>query len=330
MEANFLQQLSFMLSRWAMIEKTVKNMSTIPPDKLIINFFVPGTLELFIEKLKEKQIGLLLDYTEYILPTFSPSRETGAGLYARYAHRVAWLALKRLIQALENIFLDDQGYNIHTYFAHLCIPSCSTYHYKDTLTIAADILQQIYLLALYTHLENMIVNKKESRASPNNGNDPDDDPLFYSSTPANNLLMYTCLLDSYPIIPDDLSGFLTPTKQICSTERIDVLSPGIDNRLYVDDITQLRTCVSCKVDNLSFGLTDTEEQARKMPCKCVLNYSNFDMAYVSRATTISRVILSNKKYLPLNIGCKCYDHRSLFKSKLSIFKEALDLAHIHA
>lgn len=61
---------------------------------------------------------------------------------------------------------------------------------------------------------------------------------------------YAAIIDSYPVVPEDIAGTLVPTLQRRRHVDLSVLSPGVDNRSYVERPRDLRVCVACKVQTL--------------------------------------------------------------------------------
>ena len=110
-----------------------------------------------------------------------------------------------------------------------------------------------------------------SEESVSEDTDPMTAPIFSSVREINDLLTYAAAIDSYPVLPEDLAGTLLPTLQTVKQTDLEVLIPGVDNRTHMRALNDPRVCVACKIDNISVGLTDIQEQHSKLPCRCLLD-----------------------------------------------------------
>ena len=327
-----------MISRWTVIEKAVKNMSTVHPNFLLKDKTPEGFVQ-FLNKLKEEKSNLLNDYLNYVAPSFPMGEDTECGICVRYSHRVAWLALCRLINALENLPQSPSFSDIHLYFSKLFIPSNRIYHHPSML-VAADLIHETFHYSTLLHLKDLSPAKSTNvsglipEVNIFTDTDPEKTPIFIRLEEINELLEYAAVIDSYPVIPEDIAGTLVPTLQRRKHVDLSVLSPGVDNRNYVDRPRDPRVCISCKIDNVNIGLIDIEEQEVKHPCQCVfdtLTYMTgrfYDKAYVCRGTAIVRLLLLNKTVFQNGLGCNCSDHNDVFTERLRILKLALDAAKI--
>ena len=104
---DFLQHVSFMTTRWAVVEKGAKNLSTVTPDSLLKDGSESGVLN-FIEAVQREKCNMLDDYMYYVAPTFPLGSNTQASVCVRYAHRVAWLSLTRFLDAFQTFASDKQ------------------------------------------------------------------------------------------------------------------------------------------------------------------------------------------------------------------------------
>jgi len=333
-----------MISRWTVVEKAVKNMSTVHPNFLLKDKSRQGFV-LFVNKLKEEKHNLLGDYLSYIAPTFPIGEDTECGICVRYSHRVAWLALCRLINALENLPESPSVDDIHLYFSRLFIPSARVYHHPSVV-VAADLIHEMFNYSALLHLKDLppTTSTNVSALIPSQCRhteedvftdaDPENAPFFARLKEINELLEYAAIIDSYPVVPEDIAGTLVPTLQRRRHVDLSVLSPGVDNRSYADRPRDPRVCVSCKVDNVNIGLIDVEEQDTKRPCQCIFDTGTYmsgrfyDKAYVCRGTAIVRLLLLNKAVFTNGLGCNCHDHNDVFTERLGVLKLALDAAKI--
>jgi len=333
-----------MISRWTVIEKAVKNISTVHPCFLLKDNSQDGFVH-FLNKLKTQKSELLDDYVNYIAPTFPIGEDIECGICVRYSHRVAWLALTRLVDALDILPASPNVSDIHSYFSRLFIPANSIYHHP-TMLVAADLMHELFNYSALLHLRDLspststnVVGLERVQSTRTEEDvfadtDPEKAPIFASLVEIGDLLVYAAVIDSYPVVPEDLAGTLIPTVQQIKRVDLNVLSPGVDSRSYVDRPRDPRVCVSCKVDNVNIGLTDVEEQHTKHTCHCVFDTQTYatgrfyDKAYVCRGTAIVRLLLLNKSILDTGLGCTCFDHNDVFTERLRILKLALDAAKI--
>jgi len=333
-----------MISRWTVIEKAVKNMSTVHPKFLLKDKTREGFV-VFVSKLKEEKTDLMNDYLNYVAPVFPIGEDTECGICVRYSHRVAWLALCRLINAVEKLPESPSVDDIHLYFSRLFIPSARVYHHSS-MFVAADLIHETFNYATLLHLKDLppTTSTNVSGLTPLlstrteedvfTDTDPEKGPIFARLKEINELLEYAAVVDSYPVVPEDIAGTLVPTLQRRKHVDLSVLSPGVDNRCYVDRPRDPRVCVSCKVDNVNIGLTDVEEQDAKRQCRCVFDTGMhtsgrfYDKAYVCRGTAIVRLLLLNKTVFKYGLGCNCFDHNDVFTERLRVLKLALDAAKI--
>lgn len=150
---NYLECVSFMISRWTVVEKAVKNMSTVHPSFLLKDKTREGFI-LFVNKLKEEKSNLMSDYLNYVAPVFPIGKDTECGICVRYSHRIAWLALCRLISALENLPESPSIDDIHLYFSRLFIPSNRIYHHPSMLVVA-DLIHETFNYSALLHLRDL-------------------------------------------------------------------------------------------------------------------------------------------------------------------------------
>lgn len=325
-----------MMTRWTVIEKAVKNMSTMSPNFLLKDKTERGLAD-FIKRLQKKREDLLTDYISYVATTFPSNITTETSMCVRYSHRVTWLAINRLIDSLQQLPWSPTQQDIHTYFSFLCIPSKEVYHHP-IVVITADLVHELFKIATLMHIENLTLHghdsSPEKRIDGKRDTDPNIAPICSSLQAVNDLLSYAAVIDSYPVVPEDLAGILVPTTQKIYTRALDILSPGVDNRIHACKPKDVRTCISCKVDNLSIGLTDIEEQHIKLPCRCLfdsrpyISGQFYDTGYVCRASAIVRLLLFNKRVVPAGIGCSCSDHNDVFAERIMWLKKALDSAKV--
>lgn len=166
----------------------------------------------------------------------------------------------------------------------------------------------------------------------------------------NRYLSLLSTIESYPIIPDNCGGVILSTSTESTVENNDykLLEPGADSRCRVQQTTDARICINCKLRNTVVGQTDEREQRERIPCTCVYSFSNNitagcgssasassesnghdqDIAkaqYKARATAIIRTILSfSNKHT-----CKhCTDHAPVFIHTLKNVKSCLDKMHL--
>ena len=342
---SILLGVSFMLSRWANVLHAVKNISTMNPLLLLKNSSVAG-IRHFITKLEEKRDELLDDYIQFIRPNFKVGKDTFTGMCVRYDHRVVWLALNRLIYALNRLW--GSGHNNITmrdliaYFSHLCIPTRDIYHEHALNGVAADLLHEVFILSNRLHMEKLfpLASTKTpplSTASiPSCGNDMDPEcALIYSGVnEVEKLLKYAALIHSYPVVPENLAGSMICTMQSMKRISTDIDKSGVDSRSNVLKMNDPRVCVACKVESINVGLTDVDELHLKMPCRCLFDAKQYvssefyEKSHVWRAAAITRSLLMNHDLIPSQHGCNCDKHRAVFATKLCQLKKALDSVNV--
>lgn len=319
--ADFLRQTSFLLSRWTVVEKAVKSMSTVPPHVLLLDTSQEGFGK-FVESLERKLERLERDYFRYVAPA---TDNTLVQVCLRFQHRVAWLGLERLIEAVRQF---GRSTSLDAYFSQLCIPPKTVYHFRRPdgadLSLAADLLHELFLLTVYRHTNDRRrprPDDDEARVGPSSS------PLFYADADVDALLRYAATLASFPVVPDDLAGTLMPTVggggcSLKGDERIHVLEPGTDSRLGVRQLRDPRACICCRLTALQIGLTDLEELHTKWSCRCLFDNSApsfYEKSYLCRATTVVRRLLMTKK-----AGCACREHVDVFREQIVRLKKALD------
>lgn len=321
-------------------------MSTVSPDFLLKDGSENG-VSIFIRKLEDKKKDLLADYISYVAPMFPFGDDTQTSICVRYAHRVSWLALNRLIDALNRLPPAHirTELDVHRYFSYLCIPHTKIYHHSE-LAVTSDLLHRLFTYASLLHLKDLPPNTSTnitqlsidnlSRTEEDVFKDtmPGEGSIYSAVREIDDLLAYAAVIDSYPVVPEDLAGILLPTAQKKKRLDLSVLTPGVDNRMHVHELKDVRTCISCKVDNINVGLTDVEEQDTKLPCRCVFDIRPYvsgqfyDKAYVCRGAAITRLLLVNKHVISKDFGCSCEEHNDVFAEKLGQIKKALDLAKV--
>jgi len=331
-----------MTSRWTVIEKAVKNISTVHPGFLLKDNTRQG-FDLFLDKLKEQKTELLNDYVNYVATTFPIGDDTECGICVRYSHRVAWLALTRLIDALEILPESPTVMDVHSYFSRLFIPESSIYHHS-VIRVVADVMHQLFNYSAMLHLKELPPSTStavcglipaQSVVLTEENTRPETAPIFATFAEINEILTYAAVIDSYPVVPEDIAGTLISTAQQSKSVDLSVLTPGVDSRIYVDRPRDPRICISCKVDSINIGLTDVEEQHTKYLCRCVFDTGTYrtgrfyDKAYVCRGATIVRLLLFNKSVIDKGLGCSCSDHNDVFRERLRILKLALDAAKLN-
>ena len=344
---NFLQHVSFMITRWAVIEKGVKNISTISPELLLLDKSTEG-FSYFIDRLCQIKDVMQEDFTSFVTPMCVDSSQinTELEISVRYCHRVTWLGLCRLIDALKHLPTPSQGRTLrdmYAYFACILLPPKDIYH-DHKMTIAVDLLHEVYTLATLHHIgelppsesTNITIDQVENRetSEKTDRDTVSTTPIISNKPDVNELLQYAAILESFPIIPDDLMGEIFSTTQTRIHTDLNVLMQGVESRCHVKKLADKRTCIACKVDNISIGLTDVNEQNAKKHCRCLFTVHDsitdtfYDSAYISRAATLSRLLLFNKTAIPKAYGCSCDEHNTVFNNRITLMKQALDLAHV--
>lgn len=339
-----LHHASFMMTRWTVLEKAVKNMSTISPT-LLLKEDSEENRRTFLDLLRRRLLEHDRDYVEYVLPTFPGRVDTELAVCVKYSHRVAGLALRRFVDATRLLPRPESRTksDVHSYFSRLSVPSGAMYHSECGPSCAADLLHRLYALAAVRHLFDYDDDDDDDR----DGNDDNDTttgplwstgrlsadaaPLLWTNREANRLLEYAALLDSYPVVPENLDGVSVATLQISERRNFDVLAPGADSRMRVHRFKDPRVCVSCRLTNLQMGLTDAEEQDAKLPCRCLFekktspaSSSSYDSSYVCRGIALARILLFNKTVVPREFGCSCSEHADVFTNRVARLKKTLD------
>lgn len=317
-----METVSFMLGRWATVERTAKDIGTLSPRSLLKDDTAEGR-DRFSLALNEKLAEVRADHSSFVTRAFPPGQDTEMSLCVRYSYKTALLALTRLCRAYGDLPFDPSTEETHRYFSTLCIPPRRLYHGKAA--VAADLVHHVFLAAATQHLSRL--PPENCTNVPLDGLSAEEMPVYYGSSDVDELLQQAVLLDSYPVVPANLAGTLRST--IESSRETAVLAPGVENRVHVTGLSSKRVCVCCKLDNIAVGLTDVAEQATKRPCRCVFDTTPRDEAYVSRATALTRLLLLNARHVPAELGCGCAEHGAVLTQDLLEFKEALEEARVN-
>lgn len=376
-----------MLSKWAILERAVKEISTVHPC-LLLKERTPSYLKAFLKVLQKHLDELERDFLLFVSCLCPPPSEkrfpgdTDTSICLRFAHRSCWLCVKRLQKGLtvllikvqesdkyeedvdfSKTLLDD---DVHQYFSLMCIPEQDVYHFEVNgypLLVVTDIMHELFyegflrqcqdLTPLYSghHLQYLTRQKKHGKhfKTHDEWTDPGVCPIVFNTyDQLNKMLSHMAVLQSYPVIPDDLAGTSCVTKQNESTDHYTVLKPGSDSKMRTGHPSKSRVCVPCKVDTMAIGIMDVHEQRDKFFCTCLfergcskpgsksLNEDTDDDAYwelcdkasISRGTSITRMLLLDHKDLSPGIGCSCEDHIQVFQHNLTCMKDAYDMANV--
>jgi hypothetical protein len=199
------------------------------------------------------------------------------------------------------------------------------YLYHGTTSIVADIPHYLTTRMLFEQLRTQTPHK---RPRPRSEDDDDDDSLLSFSVIGRNPVLGrfiddVCCLASYPVLPPSITGTLVPTMHSNREyQELKLLEPGADCRSLIDinELTQPRPCVLCKIHNLIIGLTDTIEQARRTTCDCVMRSStthNTAIVEAEGSQPFLEALITTRASMNTRLnsleqgGCDCKQHQEL-------------------
>ena len=340
-----LENDSLMLSRWAAMENAAKNLSTIPPTKLIIDQTEEG-LATFLAALCRHRMDLMEDYSQYVVPLCPEGSDTYRAICLKYAFYTTWLIVNRLVSVYTQLLADGNAWqrpsNVNCAMATLNMPAQSMYHDAGTgVTVTADLIHRLYEHCANVHLQRICPYRKTAKIITGNPESSGGDNeirirMVWGSDVINDILMYGASLASYPVLPPNIKGRLTLVPKRIDLAHLSVLTTGIVSRCHVHQPTDERTCIACKIEALHLGLTDLTEQTDRLQCKCLFTspvsefqhiVSHYDLGYAARATIITRLLTLHGCPTGEH-GCNCQLHRQLRDDDLHQLKYALDQVHI--
>lgn len=340
-----LEDDSLMFSRWAAMENAAKNLSTIPPNILVIDKTEEG-LATFLTALRQHRMDLMEDYSQYVVPSCPEGSDTYRALCLKYAFYTTWLIVDRLVSVYTQLLAHGDAWqrpsNINCAMAALNMPAQSTYHDVRTgVVVTADLIHRLYEHCANVHLQRICPYQETvtvNRPAAESGGDDDQIKMrmVWGSDTINDILMYGANLASYPVLPPNIKGRLTLVPKRIDLAHLPVLNAGIVSRCHVRQPTDERTCIACKIEALHLGLTDLTEQTDRLQCRCLFTspvseyqhiVSHYDLGYAARATIITRLLTLHGCPTGEH-GCNCQLHRQLRDDDLHRLKYVLDQVHM--
>lgn len=330
-----MDEISLILSQWSVVEKSIKSLCTMDPIYLLDGSY---TNEDFITQIGTMKNMVLKSYTEWLSKTFPLADDSFGGICCRFALKSLWHLINRFMDAWVLISEHELSHKIvHTYFAMLCIPPREAYHFKEVYNVS-DLIREIFLCGTMHHLQGMsgdkMFLKEKNERCTIYPTDPTDCPIYDRFDLIELYLEKLAILYSYPVVPDDLYTELIPTLQTLVSDEKELFEPGCDSRPIKYNYEDPRICVCCKFDSMSIGLCDTYELRNKYECTCLLNRTSLftgsfsEQLYISRATSITRLLLLNKHILPHHLGCNCNKHNALLVKQMCSIKKVFDQSQI--
>lgn len=247
------------------------------------------------------------DFDDFVQTVAPPCDNSMIAIIIRFSFKQYFLALRRLFFSLK------EGKD---HIKCCVIPSKDLYHHKASgLTLAADLPHKIFCIGLKQHLAASEVS--EIRPTAFEVSKASEDAIITDNLDFNGIMEYICWLSSYPVLPPDICGTIRSSMFAHEPyKEIDIISPGIDNRANVKTPWDPRVCVRCKINNLTVGQTDLQEQAKRTFCRCVFEEVAADLPFLEALILIRATMLTRINQLS-NLGCSCSSHKNLFQSKLS-------------
>lgn len=283
------------------------------------------------------------DYYEFV--TKMAKDDSTMSVAIRFAYKRYDMALNRLRNTLSAIastssLFDREGRPVlvcdEFYTRSLLIPSKSVYHSGGLETIS-DLTHALFMRAsVHEHIKRITPQQER----PSVSEEEDDlnvlytnyrEPEFkyvYSNPDMNNMCEYACLLSSYPVLPPDLTGNIRITRGFSVYVPLGLSDPGMDSRRRVTDTQDYRSCVACKLNNLSAGYTDIIEQDKRTRCYCVTSKLDHNAEYFTVLTNTKASMKVRESVIQEKGGCNCVKHRAVADSKLMTFMEALKQARM--
>lgn len=331
-----------MLSDLKVFDSVLKSVSTVAPDKLLLDTSYVG-IQTFLKELKTYSKRLSNDYDNFVIPLCDSEGDfqSTLTLCVKFAYVAVTIALDRLMKAYETYlrgYQDDDRAQLNArFFSSVLLPSQDTYHHVPTgLHVASDAMHSLFFRCFFNHLNHLCeadvdypttTTTTQEAFINHNGIAICTQDAFIDA-----ILHYCAMLSSYPVLPINLIGSLAPTIVRNDLENLQLFQPGVESRSYVEKSTDPRTCVSCKVDNLFSGETDKVEQKDKHKCQCLFTRKRdgfFESSYKCRAQALIRMMLIRQRNTTCEVqGCCCADHNLLFKEHMKEFKYLLDKARV--
>lgn len=330
-----LSKIVYVLSEWTVLSTTIKAVSTLAPDDLLVDSSLAG-VQKFLSKLKAYRNRLINDYSNFVRPLCNDERysETMVNVTVKYSYVGVFAAINRLIEAYETYatnYNKDRMQETYRFFASVLLPASEMYHHRGTgLEVTADLLHKLFAKCFFTHLNTLCHNNTEKYIDPlvPANADANEIVIYKNDKQIDAILRYSAVLGSFPVLGPNLTGQLASTVVRSDLGHLKLDMPSADNRSYVTNPVQPRACIACQLDFLATGETDKTQQLLKNKCKCLFkrNYdSYFEQAYIARAQAMVRLLIVQNKN---NGGCDCATHKNLFKSNMKALKNLLDRAHV--
>ena len=307
-------QMNFMLSKWQSLTNTLKDVMTVDPSRVLVNSTEEGRL-IFLNKLEEIKSSLHDDCVLYIDPTFSHEHDTVHGLCMRYTHRVAYVALTRLMDAIKAIDMTKVlTYNDYKRYMHItCIPPQDAYHQESQPNVASDMMHELFTSTTFAHMHHITGNDRYAqyivRHQAKTG--------FISVVRwLDELLSRAAVLDSFPGLPENLAGTNVITNHESDTKPLSVLDVGPDHSKHVNTICDKRVCLVCNLTHLTYGVTDPVMRRKYDACNCVMDRQHDTPSSLRYAYITRQLFIFDKQ-----LGCDCADHKNLIATKTKQMKE---------
>jgi hypothetical protein len=135
----------------------------------------------------------------------------------------------------------------------------------SNLLTTADLVRRIYVESLHQHLNEMIVEN-----IPRDVNTVDRKmPIVSGNARVDDLVKYITLLDSFPVVPEDLAGNVFPTySEDDGNKNRPLTEPGAASSHHLTTTTHDRVCSRCQLHFTTLGQTDEIEQRTRFTCTC--------------------------------------------------------------
>lgn len=337
---TFINAIKLIMSQWQLRKKEI---DLIASSRLSELFDSSDKLVPFYKMIQEYSEELKLDLNNFVARVAPDSKNDTLSIGLRFAYKSYNHALTRLKTSLDNIFKNGDKYftkdlpndlSNDVFSKMMLIPDTSVYH--GEVCVVSDIPHRVYnICSVEEHGDRLeVLDHRPSLKQRLSNKDPFDESvletvlIIYNNERLNKIAEYVALLDSYPIIPPDLSGSLLTTHGFDEYEDLELHSPGKDNRCRVTKASDSRVCVACKIDNLAFGHTDIIEQDRRCSCNCATKICEdvfieegddlITTLITTRSTMKTRELIMKKEG-----GCTCVKHNDVAKNNIMRFTEIL-------
>ena len=234
------------------------------------------------------------------------------------------------------------------FLARCNIPQRQLYHHEATgLMTPTDTIHYVFRLSARDHLSRMVPTRNgelpsiatlQERIQPVDKKyiqqciQPTGDMLF---TPlhnnANALYKYMAEMQSYPAVPPNLSAIsvVNQTTPNGLGKKYAVHEPGVNSRLRVGSLTDIRTCPQDGAAFKESGFLDPCEQARIEVCRCCMyTYDGADQTYyfnnimnMTATQTLRLLAFKTEIQYKAGVGCFCKEHDDLLLYRFNRYME---------